>query len=71
MIFGMHVLASGCSWSGVCCDEIQFLNSNAQFANVVDGLFQLPLESRSAVVRVRHILKGVAVPEVSNMRPRL
>ena len=55
----------------MCGDEIQFLNSDAQFANVVDGLFQLPLDSRSAVVRVRHILKGVAVTEVSNMRPRL
>ena len=55
----------------MCGDEIQFLNSDAQFANVVDGLFQLPLDSRSAVVQVRHILKGVAVTEVSNMRPRL
>ena len=55
----------------MCGDEIQFLNSNAQFANVVDGLFQLTQSDRSAVVRVHHILKGVAVTDVSNMRPRL
>ena len=45
----------------MCGDGIQFPNSDAQFANVVDGLFQLPLDGRPAVVQVRHILKGVAV----------
>ena len=37
----------------------------------VDGLFQLAHSDRSAVAQVRHTSKGMAVPEVFNMPPRL
>ena len=63
----------GCSgvWMFVCASEPQYLNFDAQLGKVVDGLFRLAVSNRSAVVKVCHTSKGMALPEVSNMRPRL
>ena len=55
----------------MCGSEPQYLNFDTQLGKVVDGLFRLAVSNRSAVVQVRHTSKGMALPEVSNMRPRL
>ena len=54
----------------MCGSEPQYLNFDTQLGKVVDGLFR-SVSNRSAVVQVCHTSKGMALPDVSNMRPRL
>ena len=73
MIFVIDVLASGCSliWSvcfGTTISEVSTHNLGRLW---MDCFGWRLVSNRSAVVKVCHTSKGMALPEVSNMRPRL